>query len=448
MPTSGSCRAGHHVGVSATGEIGEVEAYWPLRQVACGAAARPFPGSLKEAADRLEGLIDTAVASRLEADVPVGAFLSGGIDSSLIVAAMTRARSGPVRSFAIGFPGSAGDESRHAAAVARHLGTKHTTLEVGPEDCLAVVPRLPAIYDEPFADTSQVPTALLCTLTRPHAVVALSGDGGDELFGGYARFATVARLWAKAATEPAARRKLARRASALLGRCHGPVAHRLQKSAERSRHVSLGTFYASHMSRWRDHDGLIRDAARPRTLFDDPVPGAPSLEQSLMLIDTATYLPDDLLVKMDRASMAVGLEVRAPLLDHKIAEFAWSLPPALAVAPGPKAVLREVLYRRVPSALVDRPKQGFSPPVGEWLNQGLRAWADDLLSPARLARRGLLAPVPVARRWSEHRRGARDWTHALWAVLMLEAWFDHAAAADLERVVSSSRDRGLKEAPA
>ena len=420
--------AGHYLSIDSTGEIAAAQAYWSSWNEAAAAGARPFAGDIAAAADRLQALIDASVARRMTADVEVGAFLSGGVDSSVVVAAMQKARPGRVRTFAIGFPGSPGDESVHAEAVARHLGTTHTTLPVGARECLRVVPDLPLIYDEPFADSSQIPTALLCAMTRPHATVALSGDGGDELFNGYPRFASVASTWARTAHASPLRRRLAC-GLAMIGPAWGSFGHRLQKRAERHRHGTLEAFYASHMSRWRDHDRLTRPARLPRTLFDEPAPGAASVEQSLMLIDAATYLPDGLLVKVDRASMAVGLEVRAPFLDHELARFAWSLPPALAVAPGAKRVLLEGLYERVPRALVDRPKQGFAPPIGDWLNDGLRSWAEDLLSPVRLRRRGLVAADVVARRWQEHRSGRRDWGHALWSVLMLEAWLDHAAGA-------------------
>ena len=420
----GKLAPGSFVAIASEAEAAP-RVYWSAVERAAAAAAQPFRGGLAEAAERLEALIDRSVALRLEADVPVGVFLSGGIDSSTVVAAMRQARpGGGVRSFAIAFPDGGFDEAPYAAAVARHLGTEHRVLAVSEADCLAVLPRLPEIWDEPFADASEIPTAALCRVTRGEVTVALSGDGGDELFGGYPRYAAAAAQWRKVEPHPARRRAARRVLGALTGR-NGRLARRLRKLAEAWSHDTPLALYRDHVSRWRAGDGLTPDLRLAATVLDGPLPaGLPSLEQRFMLLDALTYLPDDLLVKVDRASMAVGLEARAPLLDHGIAEFAWSLPPALMVEGGMKRVLREVLYRRVPRALVDRPKQGFEPPVGDWLCQGLRDWADDLLSPARLARNGIVDPAVVATRWQEHRSGRRRWTYPLWSVLMLEAWME------------------------
>ena len=396
-------------------------AYWSAPERAAAAAATPFAGDLAAASERLQALIDRSVALRMIADVPVGVFLSGGIDSSSVTAAMQHARAGKVRSFSIAFGDPRYDESAHAAAVARHLGTAHTELAVTEADCLAVLPRLSEIYDEPFADASAIPTAALCRVTRAEVKVALSGDGGDELFAGYPRYADVAAAWRRRASG-GARRVAARRIVAALGGSNARLARRGRKLAEGWAHASPESLYGDPMSRWRAGDRLAPALPLPRSAFDAPLPDAPSLEQRFMLLDALTYLPDDLLVKVDRASMAVGLEARAPLLDHHIAEFAWSLPPALMIEGSAKRVLREVLYRRVPRALVDRPKQGFEPPIGRWLREGLRDWADELLSPARLDREGMVDPRVVAARWHEHRSGRRSWTYPLWTILMLQAW--------------------------
>ena len=412
---------GGFVAIDATGTAVPGR-YWSAVERAAAASAAPFAGGLAAATERLEALIDRSVALRLEADVPVGVFLSGGIDSSTVVAAMQHARPGAVRSFSIAFPDARLDEAPHAAAVARHLGTAHTELRVSEADCLAVLPRLPEIWDEPFADASEIPTAALCRVTRGEVTVALSGDGGDELFGGYPRYTDAAAAWRRIAAHPARRAAAHRLVGALAG-ANGRLARRLRKLAEGWAHEGAASLYRDHVSRWRPGDGLTPGLARAMSALDGPLPdGPPSLEQRFMLLDALTYLPDDLLVKVDRASMTVGLEARAPLLDHHIAEFAWSLPPALLLEGGAKRVLREVLYRRVPRALVDRPKQGFEPPIGAWLRGGLRDWADDLLSPARLARGGMVEPRVVAARWSEHRSGRRSWAYPLWTVLMLEAW--------------------------
>lgn len=430
---------GAFIGISAAGEESPVRSYWSARDAAARAAAAPFAGGLAAATEALEALVDDAVAMRMDADVPVGAFLSGGIDSSTVVAAMQRARPGAVRSFCIGFPGTPYDEAPFAEAVARHLGTDHTTMAVSEAECLDVLPRLPELYDEPFADPSEIPTAVLCRLTRSQVTVSLSGDGGDEFFGGYDRYARSAEAWRRLSQRPAALSVAARESVGLLTGRNAPLFRRWRKIAEGWAHWTPMSLYRDQVTRWRPGDALVVDPARPATPFDLDLPDAlPSLEQNMMLFDSMTYLPDDLLVKMDRASMAVGLEARAPLLDHRIAEFAWSLPRSLIVEGGPKRVLREVLYRRVPRDLVDRPKRGFEPPIGRWLRGGLRDWADDLLSPARLKRSGLVDPDVVTARWHEHRRGRRNWGLALWTVLVLEQWLEGASVGGSDRSPATS----------
>jgi asparagine synthase (glutamine-hydrolysing) len=419
----GKLPPGYYASIDASGVL-SCRPYWSASERAAAAASQPFTGNLTDATERLQGLIDASVASRLEADVPVGAFLSGGIDSSTVVAAMQQAKGRTVRSFSVAFPDPRYDESAHAAAVARHLGTDHTELTVSEADCLAVLPDLPLIYDEPFADASQIPTAALCRVTRTQVKVALSGDGGDELFGGYPRYVSAASAWSRISAHPSLR-AAAQRVSRLVAGRHGRLTRRIRKLAAGWSHETPAGLYRDYVSRWRDDDRLTPDLALPATPFDGPLAeGPPSLEQSFMLLDVETYLPDDLLVKVDRASMAVGLEVRAPLLDHRIAEFAWSLSPDLMIEGGTKRVLREVLYRRVSPQLVDRPKQGFEPPIGRWLREGLRDWAEELLTPARLARRGLVDASVVGACWREHRDGRRLWTYPLWTVLMLEAWLE------------------------
>jgi asparagine synthase (glutamine-hydrolysing) len=409
-------------------------AYWSAPERAAAAAAAAFSGSAEAATEALQALVDDAVALRMEADVPLGAFLSGGIDSSTVVASMQRAKRGPVRSFAIGFRDKAYDESAHAEAVAQHLGTAHTTLSVTERDCFMTLKNLAHVYDEPFADPSQIPTLVLCRLTRGHVTVSLSGDGGDELFGGYDRYRRATDEWRRIEHRPHAVRAAARMAATLLVGSDERPLRRLRRMAERAAHERPELVYRDHVSRWHDSDGLTRGLAPHASLADAALDrGLPSLEQRFMLRDAMTYLPDDLLVKVDRASMAFGLEVRVPLLDHRIAEFAWSLPPALVAD---KRLLREALYRRVPRALVDRPKHGFEPPIGRWLREGLRDWADDLLDPDRLKARGIVDPHIVARRWRAHRSGQRGWAQLLWPVLMLEDWLtaqDAAAVAPAPR---------------
>jgi asparagine synthase (glutamine-hydrolysing) len=365
--------------------------YWTLEAVArAGQAARLIVDD-SEAAERLDVLLRDAVRRHMVADVGVGAFLSGGIDSSSVAAAMQAESTRPVRTFSIGFREPAFDEARYAAAVARHLGTEHEQLYVTPEAALSVIPRLPEMYDEPFADSSQIPTFLLAAMTRRHVTVALSGDGGDELFAGYDRYFTAAPVVARSAT---------------LGRA----------------------WYRLLVSQWPAPAQVVRDAAVPKGPLDDPAADdlVPDPVERLQYLDTLTYLPDDILTKMDRATMAVSLEARVPLLDHRLVEFAWTLPASLKGRDGAgRRVLRRVLDRYVPRVHVDRPKVGFAPPINAWLRNGLREWAEDLLDEKRLNADGILHASPVRAAWLQHLAGngrAMEPPHALWAVLMFQAW--------------------------
>ena len=410
-------RPGEIAKVSADAPEPATRLYWDARKVAEAHAEAPFDGSEADAVERLDALVQDAVATRMIADVPLGAFLSGGIDSSTVVAAMVAAKLGPVRTFTVGFAGTRYDEAPYAAAVAKHLGTLHAEMQAGEAECLELVPRLAHMYDEPFADASQIPTAVLSRLTRKHVTVALSGDGGDELFGGYPRYRSAAGEW-DARVSPAlapAMRAAARVAGALDAKTGRALARRAAATPER--------LYADHVSLWHAEDRLMADAwPEPVALF--ALRGAPRLASPVrrfMTLDALTYLPDDLLAKVDRASMAYSLEVRCPLLDYRIVEFAWSLPDwASFGADGTKRALRQVLARRVPRALFERPKSGFEPPVGDWLRGPLRDWAEDLLAPAALEAAGL-NPAPVRARWARH-LGGRNATYPLWTILMFQAW--------------------------
>ena len=431
---------GHRVEIAADGRVGAPVPYWDARDEAEAAAAAPFTGDDGAATDALERLIDDAVRLRLVADVPLGVFLSGGIDSTAVTAAMCASGAGPVESFSIGFEDPRYDESGHAAAVARHLGTTHTELSVTDRACRDILPRLATVYDEPFADASQIPTLVLSELTRRHVTVALSGDGGDELFGGYPRYADAAAEWRRTAAVPGPLRAAygwlahalpAATLNAAFG-WTGALARRRRRMRPGDRvrrrlgrygHERPERLYRDYMSLWREEDGLAPDLIAPTSAYEAPAVALATLEQRFMYLDAVSYLPDDLLVKVDRASMAASLETRAPLLDHRIVEFSWSLPPPLRRrGPVTKWLLREAVYRRVPRALVDRPKQGFEPPVGDWLRGPLADWAEDLLDARRLREQGLLSVEPVRRRWREHRAGERNWTYPLWCVLMLQAW--------------------------
>lgn len=412
----------------------EVSRYWSAEDVARRGMEAPFTGSATEAADRLHALLREAVRTRMIADVSLGAFLSGGIDSSTVVALMQEQSPQPVRTFSIGYKSASYDESDSAARVAQHLGTAHVSLVVTPEDALAVVPRLASIYDEPFADSSQVPTLLVSQLARRHVTVALSGDGGDELFGGYNRHVWGSRVWNAIRTVPASARSLFSRAVQripstawdralesipgmgvrLPGQKLHKLAHVAQVASPAALYFALCAQHSVPLAR--------TDVPPPRASWHLP---SDDLPHWMMLGDLITYLPDDILVKVDRASMACSLEARVPLLDHRVVELAWSLPLSLKIHQGRgKWILREVLSRYVPAPLVDRPKMGFGIPIGEWLRGPLRDWASAYLEPDALARDGLV-DVPVVRQlWTEHLRGRGSYEYALWNVLMLQAWVE------------------------
>ena len=424
---------GTGVSIEADGKA-DLWTYWSLMDVATRGRAAPLDLGAGEATDALESLLGDAVQRRLVSDVPLGAFLSGGIDSST-VAAMMRARSNaPVRTYSIGFAEKGYDEAPHAKAVAEHLGTEHTELYVSPEEVEGVIPALPTIYDEPFADSSQVPTYLLSKLTRQHVTVALSGDGGDELFAGYNRH-RFARLLT--GTPEAAGKVLAcglgMVGPALWERVFGllPQRQRLPhpsekifKAAAMLREGRQGA-YRALVSAWHEPETLVKHGAELKgAVFDASIAAKlPDALDRMQYLDAATYLPDDILTKVDRASMAVALEVRVPLLDHRVVELTWRLPSRLLMRRGTsKWLLRQVLYRHVPKHLVERPKMGFTLPIGQWLRGPLRPWAEELLSERRLAAGGLLDPAPILARWREHLDRRRDWHQSLWTVLMFQAW--------------------------
>ncbi len=410
-----------------------IEPYWTLEAVARAGQQARFAGSANEATDRLDNLLGDAVRRRMVADVPLGAFLSGGIDSSTIVALMQKHSTRPVRSFSIGFHEGAYNEAHHAAQVARHLGTDHTELYVSPDHARGVIPRLPEMYDEPFADPSQIPTFLVSEMTRKHVTVALSGDGGDELFAGYNRYfrSEAVRRFLETVPRPA-RGLMASAATALppsfwnaLGSWALPqFGDRLHKLAG----VLAGSpadFYRLTVTHWDEpgkvvlggdeHKGLLWDE-RVKDLVPDPV-------ERMQYLDTLTYLPDDILTKVDRASMAVSLEARVPLIDHRVVEFSWRVNPSMKARGGVgKRLLRRVLDRYVPRHLIERPKMGFGVPIDSWLRGPLKDWAETLLAEKRLAAEGVFNPAPIREKWREHLSGARNWQYPLWTVLMFQSW--------------------------
>ncbi|KZD00610.1 asparagine synthase (glutamine-hydrolyzing) [Oceanibaculum pacificum] len=411
--------------------------YWDLESVALAGLADPLPEQPEAALDLLEPLLRDAVARRMVADVPLGVLLSGGIDSSLVAALMQAGSDRPIRSFTIGFQDSDLDEAPLAGAVARHLGADHTQLYLTEADARNTVPELPEIYDEPFADASQIPTLLVSRLARGQVTVALGGDGGDELFGGYHRHRIGEGLWRKVAEVPRPMRKVA---SALLKM---PSSSAWAKVAEqlpaRYRPPMLGdkvgklaailpldgpdAMYRRLVTHWPAAESLVPGAGGRLSIPGDLSARMPDPFHRARLMDAAGYLPDDVLTKVDRASMACGLEVRAPLLDHRVAALAWRFPKALLHRDGKsKWPLRQILARHVPADLFERPKAGFSVPIDGWLRGPLRDWAESLLSAEALARDGLLQEKPIRAAWRAHQDGARDHGNQLWAVLMLQAW--------------------------
>jgi asparagine synthase (glutamine-hydrolysing) len=426
--------------------------YWSARDVAGRGAADPIRGSADEAIEQLHELLRDAVKIRMEADVPLGAFLSGGIDSSTIVALMQAQSGQPIKTFTIGFHEDRYNEATHAAAVARHLGTEHTELIVTPAEAQAVVPRLPTLYDEPFADTSQIPTFLVSELTRRHVTVSLSGDAGDELFGGYRRQWLGPAIWRSIGWIPASLRRAAAATLAPAENTSSGLAQsfyrfarrwtgkrslreRMRQTAELLPVPSLAALYHYMMSYWKQPAAILPGVPEPAVPATDParwpVPdGVP--QHLIMFLDVVGYLPDDILVKLDRASMGVSLEARVPLLDHRIIEFAWRTPLSLKRRQGQgKWLLRQVLYKYVPRPLVERPKQGFGLPIAQWLRGPLRDWAEALLDEHRLREQGMLEPRPIRQKWKEHLSGETRWDYHLWTVLMFQSWMDVYSVAAL-----------------
>jgi asparagine synthase (glutamine-hydrolysing) len=422
------------------GQRARPQVYWDVAEAFARGVAKPFPGTDAEAVDQLDVLLRDAVRLRMVADVPLGAFLSGGIDSSTVVALMQAQSLQRVKTFTIGFREDRFDEAGQARDVARHLGTNHTEHYLTATDALEIIPRLPVLFDEPFADSSQIPSFLVSRLARQSVTVSLSGDGGDELLGGYTRYLSVPHAWAWLSKVPHPVRRVAARillqpaawlgGTAVLGsRSRAPeqgrgAADKLQRLPSLAAAAGIEGFYDAVMTQWprppvesQGESGL--DSLRSSNA------GLPQAATRLMLMDFQRYLPDDILVKLDRASMAVSLEARVPLLDHRLVEFAATLPLALKIRHGHgKWLLRQVLYRYLPQPMVDLPKRGFNVPVAAWLRGPLREWAEALLEPERLKREGWLSPAPIRRLWRDHLAFRRNGEHELWAVLMFQAWLE------------------------
>ena len=436
---------GTFLAIRGFGSDASPKPYWSAKVAAEEGISNPFRGTEEEAVTQLDTLLHDAVTMRMEADVPLGAFLSGGIDSSLIVAIMQANSKRPVKTFTIGFDNREFNEAESAKLVAEHIGTEHTELYVTPEEAMAVIPRLPTLYDEPFADSSQIPTFLVSQLARRNVTVSLSGDGGDELFGGYTTY-----QWGRSVHQN-------------IGWMPGPLKAGLAKTIKplskldwnalldgrqsvvpeslRSKDINkvlsklagiLKTnereaLYWILLSYWMEPSSVVLDAKEPLTQLTDNTKWAKidDIMHVMMYLDTIMYLPDDILVKVDRASMGVSLESRVPLLDHRIIEFAWKLPIEIKVKGTlGKVPLRNLLYRYVPKQLVDRPKKGFGVPIHEWLRGPMRSWAEDLLDESRLQSEGYFAAKPIRQKWNEHVNGRRNWQAQLWAVLMFQAWLE------------------------
>jgi asparagine synthase (glutamine-hydrolysing) len=426
-------------------QAGRFLQYWSLKDVAERGTEKQFQGREEDATEQLDGLLRDAVRIRMISDVPLGSFLSGGVDSSTVTALMQAQSNRPIRTFTIGNRNPSYDEAHQALSVAKHLGTEHTELYVSPEQALRVIPRLPTIYDEPFADSSQIPTYLLSQLTRQYVTVGLSGDGGDEIFGGYNRHVWSKRIWKTVGRLP---RGLRRRAAAAITNIsaqswdaawlkagsllpkdwvHRQPGYKLHKLAAILGSRDLNSFYYGTTSQWLDPASVAVGASEPPTALTcrDSWPHLTDFEHQMMYLDAVTYLPDDILTKVDRASMAVGLEARVPLLDHRVVEFAWTLPLSSKVRGRQgKWALRQVLHRYVPRQLVERPKSGFGIPLGTWLRGPLRDWAGSLLDSSRLRQEGYFHSEPIQQKWTEHLSGQREWEGQLWIILMFQAWLE------------------------
>ncbi len=416
-----------------------LERYWSLVDVVHRGQADPMRDD-RVAVDQLEAALGDAVQAQMIADVPLGAFLSGGVDSSTVVALMQARSTNRVKTFTVGFDEEGFDESDYARAVAVHLHTEHTEVHLPSDAARELIPRLPRIYCEPFADSSQIPTYLVSSVARQHVTVALSGDGGDELFGGYDRYLWGRRIWDRVRWLPMTLRRLLSTAIRSLpvdawNRIGDglPNSIRIPRLGDRGYRVadrlasvnSIEALYRSLFAEWPAKPQVVLGGAVLPLLLDQvgPVERISDAEQRMMLWDALTYLPDDILHKVDRAAMAVGLETRVPLLDNRVAELASRMPLHMKIRDGQtKWVLRQVLYQYVPRELIDRPKAGFSVPVGRWLRGPLREWTEALLDSQRMAHEGFLDADLVQRKWREHAAGTRDWTTALWNVLMFQAW--------------------------
>ena len=436
---------GSLLSVSLRDRSPKISTYWSGAQIAEEGTAQSSLVNPEQAVDELEALLMKAVGQQMIADVPLGAFLSGGVDSSTVVALMQAQSSNPVKTFSIGFEVADYNEAEVAKAVAGHLATDHTELYVTEKEAMDVIPRLPALYDEPFSDSSQIPTFLVSQLARQHVSVSLSGDAGDELFCGYNRYQMTENVWRKLSRVPILFRKLAAKGITCLSpqtwnrlskktKYFFPeflqmanMGDKLHKGAEVLDSVSEDELYLGLSSHWNDPASVVINGSEPSTLLTGTAPSLNGLNgvERMMALDLLTYLPDDILVKLDRAAMAVSLETRVPFLDHRVVEFAWNLPQSMKLRDGQtKWILRQVLYKFVPRKLTEGPKRGFGVPLQEWLRGPLRDWAEALLDESRLRREGYFHPQVIRKKWTEHLSLQRNWAYDLWDILMFQSWLE------------------------
>ena len=415
--------------------------YWSFKDICEQNEGKQNVRTKEQAINELDDLLKQSIKEQMVADVPLGAFLSGGIDSSTVVALMQSQSDIPVKTFSIGFNEEGYNEAVHAKAIAEHLGTEHTELYVSEKDALSVIPLLAELYDEPFSDSSQIPTYLVAKMAKEHVTIALTGDAGDELFCGYNRYSLTQKTWAKLSSTPNFIRKAL--ALAVLGISVNSWNKINKVLPKKNQMANLGTkmhkagkvlgaksvfqLYEGLVSHWDSPEMVVIGAAEPKTVLNDPQ-RRPSLEnniEQMMALDTLSYLPDDILTKIDRASMGVSLEGRVPFLNHKVVEFSWALPLEYKLNNGvAKWCLKEVLYKYVPKSLIERPKMGFSIPLASWLRGPLQGWADKLLDETRLQKEGFFEPDPIIKIWNEHKLGKKDWQDKLWDILMFQAWYE------------------------
>ncbi len=416
--------------------------FWSAKDIAIAGMKNPFACDASEASSELEALLNKVVSDQLLSDVPLGAFLSGGIDSSLVVALMQSQCSQPIKTFTIGFHEGIYDESKYAKAVAQYLGTDHTDLYVTPKEAIEVIPKLPFIYDEPFADSSQIPTFMVSLLTRRHVTVSLSGDGGDELFCGYDRYLWASDIQQKIGWIPnRARNVIGRLLTLLSPDIWDSILHRIRfflpqslrqkllgdrihKAAEILSFDGLADLYLKLISHWKGASIVLKSDPLPAIIFNsNQYASFKNFILLMMYIDTVSYLPDDIMVKVDRACMACSLESRTPYLDHRVVEFAWRLPISMKIRNKKgKWLLKKVLYKYVPSELIERPKMGFGVPIDVWLRGSLKEWAEELLNEKRLKSDGIFNPQTIRKKWLEHISGRQNWQYYLWDILMFQAW--------------------------